>query len=203
MQNNAENNRHPRLYDIDKFSAAFDAALASRQRPRDATIRSLADKISRYLAEGYSIADVVALLQTAGMDGTDRQIRYALSQAGIDGAAGKATRAARRRAGAGRSHVKKAAGKSTPAEQPATSAQEAEAVNTAQTKPKTVEPESAPKKVPPSQEGQTAAKEKETASHTQGQTRQKETAATSQTSSGMLAFGQSDANDGADLDSLL
>ncbi len=120
MQNSAENNRHlagPRLYDIDKLGGALDAALTSRQRPRDAAIRALHDKIAACLADGYSIADVIAMLQTAGMDGSDRQLRYALAQAGIDGAAGKAARAASRRTGAGRSRSKRGAGKLT-AEEP-------------------------------------------------------------------------------------
>ena len=43
----------------------------------------LAAGIAACLADGYSITDVVELLQQSGIDGTDRQLRYALDRAGI------------------------------------------------------------------------------------------------------------------------
>ncbi len=97
----------PRLYDIDAVGAALDAALASRKRPLDALIRGLRDKMLACLADGYTVGDLVSMLQATGVDGTERQLRYALAKAGIDGGAAAAARASRRGTSAGRSGGRK------------------------------------------------------------------------------------------------
>ncbi len=75
--------RRTKLYNIDQIGGRFDEIRASNLRPLDGTIFAMRNRIAACLADGYSITDVVQMLQQAGIDGTDRQIRYALDRAGI------------------------------------------------------------------------------------------------------------------------
>ncbi len=75
--------RTQRLYNVAEIGTRFDKLRASAMKPLDATVYDLRDRLIACLREGYTIADVVAMLREAGIDGTDRQIRYALHKAGI------------------------------------------------------------------------------------------------------------------------
>ncbi len=75
--------RTTKLYDVFQIGDRFDKLRASNMRPLDATVHAMRDRLTACLADGYSITDIVELLQQAGIDGTDRQLRYALDRAGI------------------------------------------------------------------------------------------------------------------------
>ena len=71
------------FYDVSQVGERYDALRSSDKRPLDGTIYAMRDRIVESLADGYSITDVIEMLQQAGIDGTDRQIRYAMARAGI------------------------------------------------------------------------------------------------------------------------
>ncbi len=75
--------RTTKLYNVSEIGIRFDAIRSSDMRPLDATVHAMRDRIAACLAEGYSITDIVEMLQQSGIDGTDRQLRYALDRAGI------------------------------------------------------------------------------------------------------------------------
>ncbi len=75
--------RRTKLYDVSQVGDRFDKLRSSNLRPLDATVHAMRDRIVDCFADGYSITDVIELLQQSGIDGTDRQIRYALDRAGI------------------------------------------------------------------------------------------------------------------------
>ncbi len=75
--------RKTKLYNVAQVGGRIDELRASEMRPLDATVHALRDRLASCLADGYSITDIVEMLQSAGIDGTDRQLRYALDRAGI------------------------------------------------------------------------------------------------------------------------
>ena len=80
------------LYDLDKLEAAFEEAQKSRMKPLGAMLMAIKPKLLAYLGQGFTIRDVIAVLQNAGVDGTERQLRYALKQIGISSGECRAAR---------------------------------------------------------------------------------------------------------------
>ncbi len=75
--------RKTRRYNVSQVGHSLDTAMASEMQPLDAMVHDLRDKFLTGLARGYSISDLVLMVQEAGVDATDRQIRYAFTKAGI------------------------------------------------------------------------------------------------------------------------
>ncbi len=75
--------RKVRRYNVSQVGKSLDTAMASEMQPLDAMVHDLKDKFIAGLDRGYSIADLVLMVQEAGVDASDRQIRYAFAKAGV------------------------------------------------------------------------------------------------------------------------